>query len=74
MVVDVDTEPTFTPSRARELFTGSYDVSGSANYEVSPDGQSFAIVEGGTAGGIAGELHVIVNWSDELERLVPKDN
>ena len=27
MVVDVDTEPTFTPSRPRELLTGSYDVS-----------------------------------------------
>ncbi len=78
MVVEVDTESTFSPNRPGELFTGSYisivDRGVSATYDVSPDGQHFAMIEGGTVRGIEGELYVIVNWSGELERLVPADN
>jgi len=43
-------------------------------YDVSPDGQRFLMVSAGGSGegaGAAGELVFIVNWFEELKRLVP---
>ena len=59
-----------------ELFRGSYRSladpgSASFNYDVAPDGEHFVMIEKGPERGLAGELHVIVDWTAELERLVP---
>lgn len=43
-----------------------------AQYDVSPDGQRFLVNRLiGTSGG--GEIRIILDWSEELERLVPTD-
>ena len=45
-------------------------------YDVAPDGQRFLMIRSGdTADGEAGraEIHVVLNWHEELKRLVPID-
>jgi Tol biopolymer transport system component len=73
MVVSVETEPTFRAGRPEVLFEGSYVttrfVTGYSYYDISPDGQRFLMikaVEGNTA-----QINVVLNWFEELKRLVP---
>ena len=56
------------------LFEGRYlrkpGNSGARNYDVTPDGQRFLMVDGG--GTVQSTpIHVTLNWFEELERLVP---
>jgi eukaryotic-like serine/threonine-protein kinase len=69
MVVTVTTQPTFIAGRPRLLFTGPF-VRGN-NYDVSPDGESFVMVESGEDSGAATKINVMLNWFDELKRLIP---
>jgi serine/threonine-protein kinase len=76
MAVDVSLQPAFTAGKPRVLFQGQYFASvfpftGTA-YDVSPDGQRFLMVkqtEQTTAASV--QLNVVVNWFQELQRLVP---
>ena len=43
-------------------------LTGVANYDVTSDGERFLMVVSGDA---STQLHVVLNWFDELERLVP---
>ncbi len=45
-------------------------IVGSANYDVSADGESFIMLEFGQDKTPA-TFNVVLNWFDELERLVP---
>ena len=75
MVLSVQTEPTFDVGRPQVLIDGPYFFGGSIRpYDISLDGQRFLMMkpigsEGGEAG--APQLHAIVNWFEELQRLVP---
>jgi len=71
MVVPVETEPTFAATKPRSLFEDTYDKHGwfIANYDVSPDGQSFLMVKGG--GEEEAQLVVVQNWP-ELLRSAPQ--
>jgi Tol biopolymer transport system component len=62
------------------LFTDPYrlDISGSAggvaNYDVSPDGQHFVMVEPLSVGNgppPSARVQIVLNWSEELKRLAP---
>jgi eukaryotic-like serine/threonine-protein kinase len=74
MVVDVTLAPAFVASRPRLLFEGRYEVSflvsGMRFYDVSPDGQRFLMVKSDTPT-TPRQLHLVVNWFEELKRLVP---
>ena len=74
MVVDVTLAPTFVASRPRLLFEGRYEVSflvtGQRFFDVSPDGQRFLMVKSDTPTAPR-QLHLVVNWFEELKRLVP---
>ena len=48
------------------------DVVGSANYDVSADGQSFVMIAADDKAP-PGEIEVVLNWFEELKRLVPTD-
>ena len=78
MAAVVETEPSFRAGRPEQLFTGPYatsEDSGSAvggQYDVSPDGKHFLMIENTVQS--EAELHVILNWGEELKRLVPPDN
>jgi len=72
LVVDVTTRPEFTKSPPRELFRwqGS-NVATSTGYDVTPDGQRFVMtVDTREEPPPVTELHVVLNWFDELERVV----
>ena len=73
MVVDVETEPTFKYGRPRTLFTGAYEFEGNGNpnYAVTPDGSRFLMVQAAFLS--TWELNVVLNWFEELKRLVPAD-
>ena len=71
LVVDVTTRPEFTKSTPRELFRwqGS-NVATSTGYDVTPDGQRFVMTaDTREVPPPVTELHVVLNWFDELERV-----
>ncbi len=65
MVVSVQMEPEFKASRPRVLFEGPY----SPRFDNSPDGQRFLMIKTETE---AVPIHVVLNWFEELDRLVPE--
>ena len=70
MVVEVATEPEFTAGKPRPLFEGAYVTGVSGNYDVSPDGERFVMIRR-EEGSVPTELHVVVNWFRELNRVLP---
>lgn len=76
MSVRVETSPRFASGRPEELFAGPYelDVAGRGNYDIAPDGTRFVAVrnEDPTRDGSQPnrELRVILNWDEEMTRLV----
>jgi hypothetical protein len=75
MAVEVTTEPSFSIGKARKLFEGHYlpnaDGFARPNYDVSPDGQHFLMVKPAGEPGRATQIEVVLNWTEELKRLVP---
>lgn len=72
MVAAVTTQPTFSADRPRLLFTGPFvRTAGRINYDPSPDGQSFVMLDSGEESGAATQVNVLLNWYEELKRLVP---
>ena len=66
MVVPIRTRPSFEAGKPRVLF-GGYPI---FNYDISPDGQRFLMMKdrrGRQGGADAEQIHVVVNWSQELE-------
>jgi len=74
MSVALKTDPTFTASRPKVLFEGDfyYDRfrTGRPNYDISPDGQKFLMLEN-SEGSVSTQLILVLNWFDELKRLAP---
>ena len=70
--VSVATEPSLQPARPTLLFEGSFDPGGYFhNYDVSPDGQRFLMVQSEEAPEAAPDrVNVVLHWLDELERRV----
>ena len=68
MAVAVETKTTFQPGTVRVLFEGSYQLtrlSSAANYDVTPDGQRFVMVQQREAP--RDQLQVVPNWFEELK-------
>ena len=85
MVVDVRSGSEFVAELPRTLFSARYVTSmsvtgvirtGLPNYDVSHDGERFVMVESGSSRDGVGrrEYRVVLNWFEELERLVPTNN
>jgi serine/threonine-protein kinase len=74
MAVAISTEPSFKPSGPKLLFEGRYRTDlPFSNYDVTADGQRFVMVRAAEGSGLT-ELHVVLNWFEELKRLVPGDH
>jgi serine/threonine-protein kinase len=73
MAVDTALEPSFRPGKPRLLFEGSFVESPGygRNYDVAPDGQSFLMVKQEMEGIEDAQIHVVLDWLEELKRLVP---
>ncbi len=74
MAVAVDAESDFRPGKPQMLFEGPYLPTRFSYpfYDVRPDGQRFLMlqpVESATGG--ASQINVVLNWFEELKRLVP---
>ncbi len=67
MVVSLETDPTFTATKARVLFADPYVKQDwfLANYDVSPDGQSFLMMK--SEGVEAARLVLVQNWPELLK-------
>jgi serine/threonine-protein kinase len=74
MVVDVAARPVFAAGRPRLLFTGDYVPAETTypNYDVSPDGRRFLMVQrSAREHATPSQIVVVLNWHEELKRLVP---
>ncbi len=69
LVAEVRTQPAFSASRPRVLFEGRYDtLPWNSNYDVTPDGQRFLMVQSAEPTGQS-QINVVLNWFEELKRL-----
>ena len=73
MAVSVDTDPTLRWSAPRKLFDIplAWDSTGYKSYDVGSKGDRFLIVAFGEGEPNLRQIHIVLNWFDELERLVP---
>ncbi len=70
MAAAVETEPQFRVTGYIELFEGRYLSTASLqNYDVAPDGR-FLMIQEPTESATLG-INVVLNWFDEMKRLVP---
>ena len=72
MAVPIAAQPTFSAGKPTMLFEGDYLASPfpatGVTYDVSRDGQRFLMVKEEAS---ATQINVVVNWFEELKRLVP---
>ena len=73
MSAAVTTKPTFQPGTSRLLFQGPYVGTGtnSPNYDVTVDDQHFLMVRVSEQQSQHTDFNVVLNWTEELKRLVP---
>lgn len=69
MVVSLDTSAEFKAGFPRMLLEGYISLISGTNYDVSPDGQRFVMVQGSQRGPL--ELRLVQNWLEELKARVP---
>jgi serine/threonine-protein kinase len=72
MAVEIDTQSAFRAGQPRLLFEGPYRRQGSQTYyDVTPDGQRFLMVKDNQRATVVTQIHVVLNWFEELKRRVP---
>ena len=79
MVVSVSTGSSFRADRPKTLWEGRYNQGlnsmcgppgpGASNYDVTADGQRFLMIQEGDQDVPATQINVVLNWSEELNRL-----
>ena len=73
MPVDIAIQPAFIVGTPRQLFEGPHrrEIAGTRSYDITSNDQRFLMVQEGAAAGEANQINVILNWFEELKRLVP---
>ena len=75
LTVPVDTAPPLVVGSPEVLFEGPYEGSvgyGAPNYEIAVDGSRFLMSHDVDHASVAStQLDVVLNWLNELQRLVP---
>ena len=69
--MDVETEPEFRAGPPRFLFETSYPQDLNRDYDVAPDGERFLVIAQDFSADDDEQIHVVVNWLDELKERVP---
>jgi len=75
MVADIVSQPSLSASKPRLLFEGQFLLSPATtpNYDVSRDGQRFLMVKADAESEGATQINVVLNWFEDLKRLVPPE-
>jgi serine/threonine-protein kinase len=75
MAVDVTLTPAFSAGKPRQLFDGQFFSSvfplTGRSYDVTADGRRFLMVKETEQATSPVKLNIVVNWFEELTRLVP---
>jgi len=75
MAVSIQVEPAFSAGTPQLLFGGDFAhpiyQSLDSIYDVTSDGQRFVMVKKSDQQSAPAQINVVLNWFDELERLVP---
>jgi len=67
MAVDITTQPSFSVGKPKMLFEGV-----TSSFDVSPDGQRFLMLKPvDQQQAVPTQINVVLNWTEELKRLVP---
>ena len=76
MAVPFFTDPEVYVGESRILFKGKFKASPlfGPNYDITPDGKKFLMIEEEEKSSRATQINVILNWAEDLKRLVPIDN
>ena len=69
MVVTIDTKSTFTVGKPKPLFESPSTIV--ERYGITPDNQSFVMIEKGEYSNPPTQLNIILNWFEELKTKVP---
>ena len=73
MVVTYKTKPTFEPGIPEQLFESDHLISSDKwgrEYDLSPDGQRFLMIKDNYIQNATREIHVVVNWFEELKEKI----
>jgi serine/threonine-protein kinase len=80
MAVSVTTQPVFAASRPRLLWQARYALGtssacgppgpSSSNYDVTPDGQRFLMIQDAETERFPSQIRVVINWTEEVKRLM----
>jgi len=68
MAVAINTKPKFSPGKLTLLFEAPSIIN---YYGIAPDGQRFVMIEEGEYSTLPNQLNIVLNWFEELKRLVP---
>ena len=68
MAASVRMTPSFNPAKPRLLFEGRFGF----GFDVAPDGKSFVLIQPSDEDTGPRQLHVVLNWYDEVRRAVPR--
>ncbi|MHC4432035.1 MAG: protein kinase domain-containing protein [Planctomycetota bacterium] len=70
----IETEPEFKATDSEDLFAGKHLAGWGQSYDVKGDGQRFLMIKESEEREAAAQLIVVLNWFEELKRLVPTGN
>ena len=76
MIVDIRIQPAFRSGTPRQLFEGPYlraPTPTMAHYDITSNDRRFLMVQEGVQEGEASQINVVLNWFEELKRLVPTE-
>ena len=72
IAVAVETSAEFRAGKPRQLFEEPFAADIFPNYDISPAGDRFVMIR--TDSSAPREIRVVLNWFEELRRLVPTEN
>jgi len=70
MVVEIKTQPAFAAGKPRVLFEGGYEgpISSRANFDISPDGHRFLMLQKTAQKESSTDIKIVPNWFQEVRR------
>ena len=74
MVSDIKPAPSFSAAKPRVLFEGEYEgpLASRPNFDISPDGKRFLMLQAVDHGQSSAEIKIVSNWFDEIKRRIPE--